>query len=345
VITAVHRRGTELNRSIHLICESAANDSRLLRPAELGGLGADAQWNDDFHHSLRTLITPERAGYFRDYGRVAQLARAYSDGFVYQGEHSEFHQRRHGTFSGGIPSKRFVVFSQNHDQVGNRVRGERLPALATFEALKLAAAAVILSPFVPMLFMGEEYGEEAPFQYFTSHGDAALVEAVRRGRRKEFASFEWSGEAPDPQDPAVFEGSRLRRRVESPPHSTLLEFYRTLLRLRASFVLPGSDADLPHVEHDEKERTIIVSQKSDRGEAALVLHFGAAPARVVLRVPQGRWRVELDSSHGRWGGPGALIPEIVTSDGHAEVDMGGMSAALLERVTPGQTGAGAKGEL
>jgi maltooligosyltrehalose trehalohydrolase len=335
LIAAVHARATELNRSIHVICESAANDARLLRATELGGLGADAQWNDDFHHALRTLVTPERGGYYRDYGELSQLARAYAAGFVYQGQYSAFHRRRHGTPSGGVPASRFVVFSQNHDQVGNRALGERLPALASFEAVKLAAAAVLLSPFVPLLFMGEEYAEEAPFLYFVSHNDEALIEAVRKGRAAEFGGVGWAGEAPDPQDPATFERSRLRRELmERPAHSTMLRYYRELLRLRREVPGLGCDGSLPHVDHDDKERTVLVRRGEGLAETALALHFGRAPARVTLRVPAGTWRVLLDSSHGRWDGPGGLLPELLVSDGHAEVEMGGCSAAALVRTTP-----------
>jgi maltooligosyltrehalose trehalohydrolase len=337
LIGAVHRRATDLNRSIHVICESAANDARLLRSPELGGLGADAQWNDDFHHALRTLLTPERAGYYRSYGALSQLAKAYARGFVYTGEYSPFHRRRHGTATGGIPESRFVVFSQNHDQVGNRMLGERLPALAPLEAVKLAAASVILSPFVPLLFMGEEYGEESPFLYFVSHGDADLIAAVRRGRKSEFEAFGWAAEPPDPQEASTLERSKLRREHgETPPGSVLLALYRELLRLRRE--TPGlscGEGTTASVDHDDKERTILVLREREGEESALALHFGNAPARVTLRLPEGRWRVLLDSAHGRWLGPGGLLPDLVDSDGHAAVDMGGYSAALLQRVRGG----------
>jgi maltooligosyltrehalose trehalohydrolase len=338
LIEAVHRRATELNRAVHIIAESASNDARLLRPPELGGLGADAQWNDDFHHALRTLITGERGGYYQSYGRLSQLAKAFREGFVYTGEYSPFHQRRHGTPTTGIPPRRFVVFSQNHDQVGNRMLGERLAETAPFEALKLAAGAVLLSPFLPLLFMGEEYGERAPFLYFVSHGDPGLIDAVRRGREDEFAGFGWSGEPPDPQDAATFARSRLNRGLAREPlHATLLEFHRTLLRMRRDHpALGGREPVGVAVEHDQRERMLLVRRWSGEDELAVAMHFAPAPGPTVLRLPPGEWRLALDSAHGRWGGPGSLLPERMASDGHADVEMPPWSLAVYERSGGGE---------
>ena len=165
---AVHREAGRIHRRIYLMPESADNDARLLRARELGGFALDAQWNDDFHHCLHVLLTGERSGYYEDYSRVDQLAKSFRQGFVYSGEYSGFRKRRHGSPAGDIPAERFVVFSQNHDQVGNRMFGDRLCRLAGFEGAKLAAGAVLLSPFVPLLFMGEEYGETAPFPWHAS---------------------------------------------------------------------------------------------------------------------------------------------------------------------------------
>ena len=197
---ALHARAEALNRRIYAIAESALNDTRIIRSRELGGYGLDAQWNDDFHHALRVLLTGDRGGYYQDFGELEHLAKAFREGFVYAGEYSAYRRRRHGNSSRHMPAQQFVVFAENHDQVGNRLFGERLGQLLSLEALKLAASAVILSPFIPLLFMGEEYGEVAPFQYFISHLDAQLVDAVRRGRREEFAAFAWQGEPPDPQE-------------------------------------------------------------------------------------------------------------------------------------------------
>src|SRR5438067_2249973 len=204
------------------------------RPVASGGLGMDAQWSDDFHHSVHALLTGERQGYYQDFGTPDHLAQALRDGYTYTGQYSEFRQRRHGAPTDGIPGERFVVCVQNHDQVGNRPRGERLSQLVDFESLKLAAGLLVLSPFVPLLFMGEEYAEPAPFLYFVDHSDPKLIESVRRGRR---AEYEWLGgrlgQWPDPSHPDTFERSRLQRELAvEGRHADLLAFYRELLRLR-----------------------------------------------------------------------------------------------------------------
>jgi maltooligosyltrehalose trehalohydrolase len=227
---AVHARAGELGRRIYVIPESDLNDVRVISPPELGGYGLDAQWNDDFHHCLHTLLTGEKSGYYKDFGAIDQMERAYRDGFVYSGQYSPFRKRRHGSSSKDRPASQFVVFSQNHDQVGNRMQGERLSSLVSFEALKLAAGCVILSPYLPLLFMGEEYGETAPFLYFVSHSDPGLIEAVRNGRKEEFKAFGWEGEPPDPQDERTFLASELHWEERTKgSHETLLRFYKQLI--------------------------------------------------------------------------------------------------------------------
>jgi maltooligosyltrehalose trehalohydrolase len=195
-----------------VIAESNRNDPRTIRPEAEGGLGQDAQWADDFHHALHTLLTGEREGYYRDFGRVEHLARAFVRPFVYDGRWSEARRRRVGAPAGDRPPEQFVVGSQNHDQVGNRAFGDRPPR----RARPLAAFCTLLSPFTPMLFMGEEWGEDAPFQFFTDHTDKRIARATREGRRKEFADFAaFAGEeVPDPQSPETFERSKLTRRPD-----------------------------------------------------------------------------------------------------------------------------------
>jgi len=304
---AVHREAKRLNRLVHVIPESDLNDARLIRPKELGGMGLDAQWNDDFHHALRVLLTGDRSGYYRDFGEVRQLVKAYREGYVYSGEHSSFRGRRHGNSSRAAPARQFVVFSQNHDQVGNRMLGERLAALVPFESLKVAAAAVLLSPFIPLLFMGEEYGETAPFLYFVSHSDPQLIDAVRRGRKEEFAAFGWQGTPPDPQAEETFLRSKLDHRLrDEKRHAVLLEFYRELIRLRTetpALALPSKD----HFEIGglEEEKVLKVRRWAPDDEVVILICLAGAPVTLTEPFPEGRWRSLLDSEEPRWMGQGS----------------------------------------
>jgi maltooligosyltrehalose trehalohydrolase len=193
---------------VHVIAESDLNDIRLLLPPERGGHGLAAQWSDDFHHAVHAYLTGERQGYYEDYGPAGDLPKVLLDPFLYGGEYSRHRDRRHGTPARDLPGDRFVVSIQNHDQVGNRARGDRLSRLLPPPAERLAASLLLLSPYLPLIFMGEEYGEEHPFLFFCSFGDARLAQQVREGRRKEFAAFAWQGEVPDPQDEATFRASR-----------------------------------------------------------------------------------------------------------------------------------------
>ena len=231
---AIHERARSEGREVAVIAESDLNDVKVLRPAGDGGLGFDAQWADDFHHAAHAFLTGERSGYYADFGKLGDLARAHQSAFVYAGQHSVFRGRRHGNSAEGLSPERFVASTQNHDQVGNRATGDRLAASLDSRDQRLLAALLLLSPWVPLLFMGQEYGETAPFAYFTSHSDPGLGEAVREGRRAEFAAFGWSPEAiPDPQDPATFRAATLRwESREKEPHLRLLELHRDLLRLR-----------------------------------------------------------------------------------------------------------------
>jgi maltooligosyltrehalose trehalohydrolase len=241
------------SRKLHVIAESDLNDSRLLHDARHGGYGLDAQWSDDFHHALHVLLTAEKGGYYADFGSIADFATTMRDGWLYAGQFSRFRKRRYGNSPKGIATNRFVVYSQNHDQVGNRAGGERLADLVDFESLKMAPALTLLSPFVPLLFMGEEYGEKRPFLYFTSHGDHDLIEAVRKERRDEFAAFGWT-EIPDPQSEDTFERSKLNyREKDEPQHRLLWNLYRELIAVRKNFRLSGCK---PEVEWNEQQRTI-----------------------------------------------------------------------------------------
>jgi maltooligosyltrehalose trehalohydrolase len=298
---AVHRQAEALGRSILLFPESDANDSRIIRPRSCGGYGLDAQWDDGFHHALRALLTGESAGYYADYGEFGQLAKAYREGYVYTGEFSRNRRRRHGSSTAGLASRQFVVFSQNHDQVGNRMLGERLTALTDFETLKLMAAAVLLSPFTPLLFMGEEYGETAPFQYFVSHNDPDLVESVRRGRCEEFAEFAWQGECPDPQGHATFLRSKINPDLRfSGAHAVLNSFYKELIGLRRRIGRLAWDGTKIHAPDEQQIVTL------RRRESLVVLNF-AAREGIVTQL-EGDWTLVLDSASHRWNGAGPDAP-------------------------------------
>ncbi|MEX2262989.1 MAG: malto-oligosyltrehalose trehalohydrolase [Bryobacteraceae bacterium] len=330
---AVHARANELLRRIHTVPESALNDVRLIQAPEAGGYGNDAQWNDDFHHSLRTLITEDRDGYYRDFGEFHQLAKAFREGFVHSGEYSPFRRRRHGNSSADIPSERFVVFCQNHDQVGNRMLGERLGASVPLAALKLAAGLVVLSPYLPLLFMGEEYAETAPFLYFVSHTDPGLVEAVRRGRKEEFAAHAWDGESPDPQDEATFARSKLNRSLAlRPPHRSVLAFYKELIRLRKSCpALASLSKDCMDVRGLEDERVLFVRRWSESQELVALLHVSSGAARTALPFPTGQWRKLLDSDESRWHGAGCDLPETLRVPPPVRLTLQAWSLALYER--------------
>jgi maltooligosyltrehalose trehalohydrolase len=264
-----------------VIAESGLNDPMVIRPRELGGFGHAAQWADDFHHALRVLLTGDTGGYYAEFGAVADLAKAYRRPFVHDGQYSAFRKRRFGAPADDRAPPQFVVFDQNHDQVGNRAFGDRLPA----RARPLAAFCTLLSPFTPMLFMGEEYGETAPFQFFSDHIDEEIATATRDGRRREFAAFaEFAGEeVPDPQDPATFERSKLTRERDE----ELAQLFARLLRVRKQ--LP---ADEVVIEHDERDRWLTVDRGPYRlacnfSDAAQAVPAGAARHEVVLATAKG----------------------------------------------------------
>jgi maltooligosyltrehalose trehalohydrolase len=334
--TAVRDLADRLERPVYVFPESDLNTQFFLRPADRGGCGFHAQWTDDFHHSLHTLLTGETSGYYQDFGALSQMAKAMQGGFVYTGDYSTFRRRRHGVPAGEIEAWRHVVCAQNHDQTGNRMMGERLATLVSFESLKVAAAAVILSPFIPLLFMGEEHAEPAPFLYFISHSDKSLVEAVRKGRKEEFACFHAHGEPLDAQAPSTFERSRLDWSLRGQgKHGQMESFYRELLRLRRS--IPA----LAHLAKDsvtatplEEQKVLLVRREAPGpavfNEVLIVLNFaeeGGEPARVAL--PEGTWRTILDSADERWGGPCAVAPEMVEEGG--EIRLPARTVVVMER--------------
>jgi maltooligosyltrehalose trehalohydrolase len=322
-----------MRRPFHLIGESDRNDAHILRPRELGGWGLDAQWSDDFHHALHAYLTGERQGYYADHGELEHVVRAYRDAFVLDGRYSHFRGRRYGAPAHDRPGRQFVIFAQNHDQVGNRPRGDRLGALVDFETLKLTAALLLTAPYVPMLFMGEEYGEAAPFPFFVSHGDRRLLEAIRRGRQRDFAAFGGQGEPFDPADETTFHRAKLR--VEQAGHGrgqVLHAWYRELLRLRRELpALAMLDRAAAEVQTADGRPVLLVGRRAGEAQAALAFNLGSAASGISWPLPRGKWRRVLDSADGRWQGPGSQVAEWVDSEGEVEVGLGARSAVLLVR--------------
>jgi maltooligosyltrehalose trehalohydrolase len=257
----------ELGRSLVLIAESDLNDPRIVTPKSAGGFGIHAQWADDFHHALHAVLTDERQGYYADFGGFEHLGTAFADAYVYSGQHSNYRRRVHGRPPGNLPAASFVVFSQNHDQVGNRAHGERTSALLSPGLLEVAAALVLTSPFVPLLFQGEEWGASSPFLYFTDHSDEALGRAVREGRAREFGSPDFrSSDVPDPQARETFDRSKLDwRERDEPAHARLLDWYKTLIRLRGSRPELGAVGTArARLRWDDTQRWLVVERDSMR---------------------------------------------------------------------------------
>jgi maltooligosyltrehalose trehalohydrolase len=251
----VDRLASELGRDQVLIAESDLNDPRVVTSRDARGLGMDAQWSDDFHHALHAVLTGESKGYYEDFGSLAQLAKSLQQAFIYDGIYSKHRDRLHGRPVVDLSGHRFLGYAQNHDQVGNRAQGERSSQLVSVGRQKIAAALVLTSPFIPMLFQGEEFGASTPFQYFTQHDDPETGSKVSQGRCNEFAAFGWLPHTvPDPQDPATFYRSKLRwDEISLEPHSSLLEWHKKLIALRRSTsALTGGRMDLLEVKFDER---------------------------------------------------------------------------------------------
>ncbi|MGW6520764.1 malto-oligosyltrehalose trehalohydrolase [Streptomyces sp. NPDC054962] len=283
--TAVDALAAETGRPLFLIAESDLNDPRLITPRRAGGLGLHAQWNDDFHHALHTALTGESQGYYADFARApfAALAKTLTGGFFHDGTYSGFRGRHHGRplDRTRLPAHRLLGYTQTHDQIGNRARGDRLAASLSPGLLACAAALTLTAPFTPMLFMGEEWAAGTPWQYFTDHTDPELAEAVRRGRRREFAAHGWAEEdLPDPQDPATRERSCLDwSEPEREPHARVLAWYRELIALRhATADLTDPDLADIKVAYDAQARWLAFR----RGDVRVAVNLGKEPAAIPL---------------------------------------------------------------
>lgn len=291
-----------------LIAESHDNDPRLITPLAHNGLGMDAVWNDDFHHALHAYLTEENQGYYADYGQLEQVAQTLDAGFCYTGQYSNYRKRHHGLSAKHLPATGFVNWLQTHDMIGNRLKGERLPTLLDAASCRLAAALMLLTPGVPMLFMGEEWGETAPFLYFTHHGDSQLIENVRKGRLHEFASFGWKETPPDPNQRETFVRSKLDwAKLSAKPHAPTLAFYRELLRLRHKHpALRPQNRNNTAI--DNRNSVLSLSCADPANNAKLLCLFNMTLENRIAEIASSQtkagWRVLLDSEARQWGGAG-----------------------------------------
>jgi maltooligosyltrehalose trehalohydrolase len=285
---AVHALAATTGRSLTLVAESDLNNPRLITTRQAGGYGLDAQWDDDFHHSVHALVTGERQGYYGDFGAISAVAKVLTGAYFHNGTWSTFRGRTHGrpvdTLT--MPAVRFVVFIQDHDQVGNRAVGDRLPATLADHPhrdglLRIASGLLLTAPFTPMLFMGEEWGADTPWQFFTDHTDPELAATVSAGRRSEFAKYGWGrADVPDPQDKETFLRSKLDwDEPAREPYRSLLDWYRALLALRRSRPeLADPRLDQVHVDYDEDARWLLVH----RGQLRIAANLGPAAATIPL---------------------------------------------------------------
>lgn len=295
----------ETGREHYLIVEMDLNDTRFVRPIEAGGYGMHAQWIDEFHHALRVSSGQERSGYYSDFDGVASLAKSYRDAYVFDGIYSEHRKRKFGMKADTHPGHQFIVFSQNHDHIGNRMLGERTSQLVSFEMQKLLAGAVFISPYIPLLFMGEEYAETNPFQYFVSHTDTELADAVRKGRKKEFAAFHLEGEAPDPVAAETFESSKLQWELpQQEPHRTMLQYYKQWIALRRSQnVLRECDRNGLSAEVFEDKQLIVIQRVLGEEHVVAFLNFSQNSQEASLPHEHLTWQKLIASADPEWKGP------------------------------------------
>lgn len=312
----------------YLFVECDLNDRKYLEPLQKNGFAMDGQWLDEFHHALRVAVGEEKTGYYAEFNGVAHLAKAYQSAYVFDGNFSSHRKKFFGSSADGIAGECFIVFSQNHDQVGNRMLGERSTALFDAQKLRLMAMAVILSPFTPMLFMGEEWASKTPFQYFVSHGDKELIAAVRKGRKAEFADFHAEGETPDPQALSTFNVSVLDwREKESHDGQQFFQYYKALLGLRKT-VLASSvwKRDHLNVKLDKDKEVITITITGTEQDYRFILNFSSATKRIDIGAGQ-QWSVCWNSDDQAWGGTTSIGPHI-----HSAVDVSGCSGVLLQRI-------------
>ncbi len=320
---------TSLGKKKFLIAELDLNSPRYITPREQGGYGMHGQWIDEFHHALRSLLTGDVNGYYADFGGLAPLAKSFRNSYVYTGQYSMVRKRNFGIDPSGKDYHQFIVFAQNHDQIGNRMLGDRLNTNIPFEAQKLAAAVLLLSPHVPMLFMGEEYGETRPFQFFTSHSDKDLIAAVTEGRREEFASFAWEGEVPDPQSDDTFNNSTLSWDTTSDHAKALTELYRFLIAFRRTRTAMLNTSRDSVTVHTPSTHLLVVERSAKEDKLLLLFNFSE---HTVQYIHNGDETLEkkFDSGAAIWNGPGSDAPDEAKSS--AVITLQPYSAIVYELI-------------
>ncbi|MEE8124494.1 MAG: malto-oligosyltrehalose trehalohydrolase [Nitrospirales bacterium] len=308
---AVHAEGTREDRAVWVIAESDLNNVKVITPSSKGGYGLDCQWNDDMHHALHSLVTDERQGYYQDFGTLDHVATALRKHFVLTGQYSQHRQRRHGNSAAHLPPSSFVVYAQNHDQIGNRAQGDRLSTLIPYPAQQVVSAAILLSPFLPLLFMGEEYSERAPFQYFIDHGDHKLVEAVRKGRLAEFKQFGWK-KIPDPYAISTYDASHLTPFEERDDvQHRMAAWVKQLIALRKLHPSLGTGVKGHHLRvwvNSTKTVLTVYRRNPNMDAMMLILGFNEKPTTLTLHRPQGRWTLLLDSGNQTYVPSNADLP-------------------------------------
>jgi maltooligosyltrehalose trehalohydrolase len=306
----------QTGRTHYLIVELDLNDNRYINSLSDCGYGMDAQWIDEFHHALRVTAGGERTGYYSDFEGIKHLAKAYWDAYVYDGQYSPHRKKKFGVQADANEGKQFIVFSQNHDQVGNRMLGERSSQLVSFEMQKLMAGAVMVSPYLPMLFMGEEWSEPNPFLYFVSHTDPDLAEAVRKGRTAEFAAFHAEGEAPDPMAEETFHRSKLQWHLPAAGrHKTMLQYYKALIALRKNHpALAVLDRKGVNVRVDEANNVLVLHRASGDHFMICAMNFSKEVQSFTIHAEGEEWQLVLDSAHPHWTGPKAALTRAKRGD-------------------------------
>jgi maltooligosyltrehalose trehalohydrolase len=311
---AVKEYAKKVNRQLYMIAETGYNEPIVLTSMETGGYGFDAQWLDDFQHSLFTQLTNEKASYYKDFAQLEHLLDAITDAYVYVKKPPEFRRRQPNESFRQIPAFKLVVFSQNHDQIGNRLWGDRLASISGYEAAKVAAGLVLLSPYVPLLFMGEEYGETAPFLFFTDYSDKNLANAIREGRRKEFTDFHWTGTVPDPQSIECFVKSKINwEKRGQDVTGKIAAYYKTLLDLRKKVPAFQAGEDRNIKAATMQGKVLVIERQKDTSNALILANLGKEKQAIQTQFKEGSRKI-LDSTSPVFAGAGMSLPERSTAN-------------------------------